>query len=80
MKLFQELQEDNDFALIERCFRYTRDYCRKHRSEIFDLFAFFEHALRENIRKMDGFDERMEKYYEELDAYLRTIRDNSEDE
>lgn len=80
IKLFQELQEDNDFALIERCFRYTRDYCRKHRSEIYDLFAFFDHALRENIRKMDGYDERMEKYYEELDAYLRTIRDDSEDE
>lgn len=74
VQLFKELQEENDFELLTRCFRYTRDYCRKHKDEIYDLYDFFSYALKENIRKMDGYDERMEKYYAELDAYLSSIR------
>lgn len=80
VSLFSELLEDNDFSLVERCFRYTRDYCRKHKNEIYDIYSFFAYALKENIRKMDGYEERMEKYYAELDAYLSSIRNDSEDE
>ena len=80
ISLFCELLEDNDFSLVERCFRYTRDYCRKHKTEIYDIYSFFAYALKENIRKMDGYEERMENYYAELDAYLSSIRNDSEDE
>lgn len=67
-----------DGDLFKRCFRYTRDYCNKNKKTIHRMFSFFRAAFYENLRKMDGYDERMEKWYEETDAYLRAIREDSE--
>lgn len=78
--LFTTLLEENDFSLVERCFRYTRDYVRKNKDTIYDLYSFFSAALKENVRKMDGYEERMEKLYEEWSRILAAVRRNSEDE
>ena len=79
--LFNEMFEnvsDLDIELVKRCYRYTRDYCNKNKPNIYNLFKFFRAAFYENLRKMDGYDERMEKWYEETDAYLRAICEDSE--
>ena len=79
--LFNEMFEnvnDLDIDLVKRCYRYTRDYCNKNKDSIYNLFKFFRAAFYENLRKMDGYDERMKKWYEETDAYLRAIREDSE--
>ena len=77
--LFTTLLDENEFSLVERCFRYTRDYVRKNKENIYNLFAFFETAMKENVRKMDGYEERMEKWYEECSRILNSIRNDSED-
>ena len=76
--LFITLLDENDFSLVERCFRYTRDYVRKNKENIYNLYAFFEAAMKENVRKMDGYEERMEKWYEECSRILNSIRNDSE--
>ena len=79
--LFNEMFEsvsDLDIDLVRRCYRYTRDYCNRNKGNIYNLFKFFKAAFYENLRKMDGYDERMEKWYEETDAYIRAIREDSE--
>ena len=77
--LFITLLDENDFSLVERCFRYTRDYVRKNKENIYNLYAFFEAAMKENVRKMDGYEERMEKWYEECSRILNSICNDSED-
>lgn len=77
-QMFDEVT-DLDFELVQRCFRYTRDYCNRNKKGIYRMFSFFRAAFYENLRKMDGYDERMEKWYEETSAYLRAIREDSED-
>ena len=77
--LFTSLLDENEFSLVERCFRYTRDYVRKNKENIYNLYAFFETAMKENVRKMDGYEERMEKWYEECSRILNSIRNDSED-
>lgn len=76
-QMFDEVT-DLDFELVQRCFRYTRDYCNRNKKDIYRMFSFFRAAFYENLRKMDGYDERMEKWYEETSAYLRAIREDSE--
>ena len=80
--LFNQMFDENsdiDDELFRRCFKYTRDYCRKNKNGIHRMFSFFRAAFFENLRKMDGYDERMEKWYEETSAYLRAIREDSKD-
>ena len=77
--LFTTLLDENEFSLVERCFRYTRDYVRKNKENIYNLYSFFETAMKENVRKMDGYEERMEKWYEECSRILNSIRNDSED-
>jgi len=78
-QMFDEVT-DLDFELVQRCFRYTRDYCNRNKKDIYRMFSFFRAAFYENLRKMDGYDERMEKWYEETSAYLRAIREDSENQ
>lgn len=78
-QMFDEVT-DLDFELVQRCFRYTRDYCNRNKKDIYRMFSFFRAAFYENLRKMDGYDERMEKWYEETSTYLRAIREDSEDQ
>ena len=78
-QMFDEVT-DLDFELVQRCFRYTRNYCNRNKKDIYRMFSFFRAAFYENLRKMDGYDERMEKWYEETSAYLRAIREDSEDQ
>ena len=71
---FLELKEGFDYELIERCFRYTRDYVRRHKDDIANVYAFFRAAMNDNVLKMDGYEERMEKYFREWDEYLKSTR------
>lgn len=71
---FLELKEGFDFELIERCFRYTRDYVRRNKDGIGNVYAFFKAAMNDNVLKMDGYEERMEKYFREWDEYLKSTR------
>lgn len=71
---FLELKEGFDYELIERCFRYTRDYVRRNKDGITNVYAFFKAAMNDNVLKMDGYEERMEKYFREWDEYLKSTR------
>ena len=69
-QLFDDVVEDNDIELVKRCFRYTRDYCNKNKNNIRNLFKFFKYSFYENLRKMDGYDEIIEKWSREVYEYL----------
>ena len=71
---FLELKEGFVYELIERCFRYTRDYVRRNKDGIANVYAFFKAAMNDNVLKMDGYEERMEKYFREWDEYLKSTR------
>lgn len=76
---FIELKNTYDYELIERCFRYTRDYVRKHKEEIMDIVAFFKKAMAENVDKMDGYEERMQKLYDEWEKILEEAKKEKSD-
>ena len=78
-QMFDEAS-DIDSDLFRKCFRYTRDYCCRNKDNIYRMFSFFRAAFYENLRKMDGYEERMEKWYEEIEACLGAVRDDSEDQ
>ena len=77
------IQEFNDFIeetialwdkeLFIRCFRYTRDQVRKSHSDISNMTSYFVVSLQNNLEKMEGYDERMTKWCEEVDKYLNEI-------
>lgn len=55
--------ENDDKELFNRCFRYTRDYVKRNKDKIADIYAFFERAFTENLSKMEGYDERMQDFF-----------------
>lgn len=77
------IQEFNDFMeetislwdkeLFIRCFRYTRDQVNRSHSEIENMTSYFVISLQNNLEKMEGYDERMQKWCEEVDLYLKKI-------
>jgi len=75
-QLFQDAIRDYEFELLQRVFRYTRDYVRKHKHEIVDLYAYFEKAFNKNLNHMDGYEERLEKWYENMDKWLAELKND----
>ena len=76
---FNELFDDaeriySDFSLRQRVFRYVRDYVKKRREPVEDLFNYFYVAFNDNLDKMEGYDERMQKWHDECQAILSGIR------
>ena len=77
------IQEFNDFIeetiaiwdkeLFVRCFRYTRDQVNRSHSEIENMTSYFVISLQNNLEKMEGYDERMQKWCDEVDKYLVSI-------
>ena len=77
------IQEFNDFIeetialwdkeLFIRCFRYTRDQVRKSHSDISNMTSYFVVSLQNNLEKMEGYDERMQKWCEAAEVYLKSI-------
>ena len=77
------IQEFNDFIeetialwdkeLFVRCFRYTRDQVRKSHSDIENMTSYFVVSLQNNLEKMEGYDERMQKWCEAAEVYLKSI-------
>ena len=74
------IQEFNDFLeetiaiwdkeLFIRCFRYTRDQVNRSHSKIENMTSYFVISLQNNLEKMEGYDERMQKWCEEVEKYL----------
>lgn len=74
------IQEFNDFIeetmalwdkeLFIRCFRYTRDQVNRSHSEIGNMTSYFVISLQSNLEKMEGYDERMQKWCKEVEKYL----------
>ena len=77
------IQEFNDFIeetialwdkeLFVRCFRYTRDQVNRSHSEIENMTSYFVISLQNNLEKMEGYDERMQKWCEDVKNYLQSI-------
>ena len=64
-ELFESVQRAySDNELVNRCFRYTRDYVKNNKDSIGDVYAFFNSAFTSNLEKMEGYDERMQKFFE----------------
>ena len=72
-QLFQDAKRDYKFELLQRVFRYTRDYVRKHKHEIVDLYAYFEKAFNKNLNHMDGYEERLDEWYKNMDKWLTEL-------
>lgn len=72
-QLFQDAIRDYEFELLQRVFRYTRDYVRKHKHEIGDLYAYFEKAFNKNLNHMDGYEERLDEWYKNMDKWLAEL-------
>lgn len=75
-QLFQDAKRDYEFELLQRVFRYTRDYVRKHKNEIADLYAYFEKAFNKNLNHMDGYEERLDEWYKNMDELLNGFKAN----
>ena len=58
-ELFEEAASVYDFELVQRVFRYTRDYVRKHKADIYDIYDFFKKAFNKNLEVMEHYDERL---------------------
>ena len=62
-ELLVELSSEADFELFTRCFNYTRRYMKHNMQNIYDPYNFLRQALDDNLRKMEGYDERMEQWF-----------------
>ena len=51
-ELFDGAKASYDFELVQRVFRYTRDYVRKHRHEIADIYDYFKKAFEMNLNQI----------------------------
>ncbi len=68
-ELFDNAKDVYEFELIQRVFRYTRDYVRKHKHEIADIYDYFKKAFDKNLIQMDGYEERLANwpnYFKEM--------------
>ncbi len=61
--LLEELSREFDFELFSRCFNYTRRYMKNNIQNIYDPYNFLRQALDSNLQKMEGYDERMEQWF-----------------
>ena len=62
-ELLEQLSKEYDFELFSRCFNYTRRYMKKNIRSIDDPYNFLRQALDNNLHKMEGYDERMEQWF-----------------
>lgn len=62
-ELLELLSSEYEFELFSRCFNYTRRYMKKNIKTIDDPYNFLRQALDSNLHKMEGYDERMEKWF-----------------
>lgn len=53
---------------------YTSDYVRKHKNEIGDLYGCFKAAFNANLKQMDGYEERLDEWYKNMDELLTKIK------
>jgi len=74
-ELFNDVERKYpDLVLRQRVFRYVEDYIKRSRTPIDDLFNYFYVAFTDNLDKMEGYDERMQQWYNECQAILKGIR------
>lgn len=77
--LFDNACRSYERELVRRCFRYTRDYVRRNKESIWDVYSFFRVSFEDNLSKMEGYDERMEHWHETMQAFLDRIREESQE-
>ena len=61
--LLVTLSNENDFDLFSRCFNYTRRYMKRNMQDIYDPYNFLRQALDSNLYKMEGYEERLEQWF-----------------
>ena len=62
-ELLVTLSNENDFDLFSRCFNYTRRYMKRNMQDIYDPYNFLRQALDSNLYKMEGYEERLEQWF-----------------
>lgn len=62
-ELLVQLSSENEFELFTRCFKYTRKYMKQNLNNIYDVYNFLRQALDSNLHKMEGYDERIENWF-----------------
>ena len=77
-ELFDEARECHEFELVQRVFRYTRDYVRKHKHEIVDIYDYFKKAFEMNLNQMDGYEERLANWPNDFKELIEKMRMNKD--
>lgn len=75
-ELFEEAASVYDFELVQRVFRYTRDYVRKHKADIYDIYDFFKKAFNKNLEVMEHYDERLANWQQMFEEMMREFENN----
>lgn len=78
-ELFDGAKASYDFELVQRVFRYTRDYVRKHRHEIADIYDYFKKAFEMNLNQMDGYEERLANWPNDFKEMVEKFRMKDDD-
>lgn len=75
---FEEIDSANiDLNLLNRCLKYTRDYCKRNKDSIGEMYTFFRFSLLKNLEKMEGYDERVQKWSEDCEKILKMFYGNN---
>ncbi len=77
--LFDSACKVYDWKLVQKCFRYTRDYVGKNKEKIWNIYDFFRCAFENNLSHMEGYDERMERWNESMQELLNGLRKNGKE-
>ena len=73
-ELFEGARQAYDFELIQKVFRYTRDYVRKHKDEIESVYDYFKFAFEKNLNQMDGYEERLANFARNFKEMVENLK------
>jgi hypothetical protein len=65
-ELFNSADVSYDRDLVSRVFKYTRKQAVSRKSDIGVMSDYFKKAFCENLEKMEGYDERMQRFFESI--------------
>lgn len=73
-ELFEGARQAYDFELVQKVFRYTRDYVRKHKHEIDSIYDYFKVAFEANLNHMDGYEERLANWHQRVQEFFDNLK------
>jgi len=79
-ELFEGARQAYDFELVQKVFRYTRDYVRKHKNEIDSIYDYFKVAFESNLNQMDGYEERLANWHERVKEFFENLKTKNNEE